>query len=440
MRRLSIIWAVLGVTVVSLALHASPAGAQPVASITLPAPGSTKQLYLGCNNIALTFPDGTASQTVVQEVMPAAAVEAFWRHNARLGEFEGFSPQFPQASDLPTVAFLDAVWLCIGDVSEAAAPSFSLAVRSTPTPATGNSPAAAVTPTPAVTTTPTPTAAATATVSPAGTSVKIGVDAYVEHLSQEPGGVSGVYKYVVDRGWQSYVSSYIDAAYDNGLRPFLVFYTNFDSTSPDFVAWDEVMGVIRSDGRDVWVIVEPDLWGYIEQEGQCGSLGRQHVDRFLSTRPTNAHLGFLFNPWNVPYAGASADARNWKNCWLEAGGDRMQDIYVDISDRDQEYYGNYPWPQDRFALYESWFAALHNETGRRVNVWQIPMGNSPCQNSRRSNFVETWLPAEKMSQLSQHVNWLLFGPGVESGSEAQSWNLPSHDKYDCGFFNAMVGG
>jgi hypothetical protein len=105
----------LAVAVVAalLAIRGPSVRAQPVASITLPAPGATKQLYPGCNNISLTFPDGTASQTVVQAVTPAGAVEAMWRHNAALNAFEGFSPAAPQASDLLTVNFLDSVWLCV---------------------------------------------------------------------------------------------------------------------------------------------------------------------------------------------------------------------------------------------------------------------------------------------------------------------------------------
>jgi hypothetical protein len=264
------------------------------------------------------------------------------------------------------------------------------------------------------------------------------VDAYLEDVGSEPQGLDGVYKYVVGQGWQDYVSSYIDTAYQNGLRPFLVFYTNFDSDSPDFVAWDQVMGAIGSDGRDVWVVVEPDMWGYIANEGTCGSTGKEYVDRFLSTRPANAHLGFFMSPWNLPYVGAEADAQDWNDCWLAARGDRMPDIYVDVSDRDQEFYGTYPWSSQQVTMYEDWFEAIHNLTGRKVNAWQIPMGNSTCNNSRRSNLVEAWLTPGKLSELSQSVDWLLFGPGIESGGSAQSWNLSGHDKYDCGFFNGRV--
>jgi hypothetical protein len=89
--------------------------AQPVASIALPDPGGVEQLYAGCNNISLTFPDATPSQTVVQAVTPAGTVETLWRFNGPLNKFEGFSPAYPQASDLMSVDFLDVVWLC-GDV------------------------------------------------------------------------------------------------------------------------------------------------------------------------------------------------------------------------------------------------------------------------------------------------------------------------------------
>ena len=131
-----------------LGLRGPSAQAQPVASVALPAPGATKQLYPGCNNVSLTFPDGTPSQTVVQAVTPAGSVESMWRHNAAQNRFEGFSPQYPHVSDLLMVNFLDAVWFCMvaGPVQPPPLP---------PTP-----------PPPGATATPTPTASATPTATP----------------------------------------------------------------------------------------------------------------------------------------------------------------------------------------------------------------------------------------------------------------------------------
>jgi len=103
-----------------LAAQGPSARAQPATTITLPPPGAVRQLYPGCNNIGLTFPDGMASTTVAQAVTPAGALQSMWRHDAAFNKFEGFSPAAPQASDLLAVDFLDAVWLCIGGAAPAA--------------------------------------------------------------------------------------------------------------------------------------------------------------------------------------------------------------------------------------------------------------------------------------------------------------------------------
>jgi hypothetical protein len=144
---LVVLAAATAVVVALLASRGSPAQAQPVASVALPAPGAAKQLYPGCNNVSLTFPDGTTSQAVVQAVTPAGAVESMWRHNAAQNRFEGFSPQYPHVSDLLTVNFLDAVWFCM-----VAGP-----VQPPPPPPPPPPPGATATPTPTATATPTAT-------------------------------------------------------------------------------------------------------------------------------------------------------------------------------------------------------------------------------------------------------------------------------------------
>jgi len=269
--------------------------------------------------------------------------------------------------------------------------------------------------------------------------IELGVDAYKEHIASEPKGITYVYKYVVGQGWQTIVTDYINEAYKNNLKPVIVFYTNFDSSTPDLVAWDQVAGAITATGKETWVVVEPDMWGYIRNDGKCGTLGKQYVDRFTSSKPANAHLGFFMSPWNLPYVGAADDAADWKSCWTAAGGDKMEDIYVDVSDRDQEFKNSYPWPADKLNQFEDWFKAIQSATGKKVSVWQVPLGNSTCSNGRRSNFVETWLTDAKLSALSPSVSRFLFGPGIETGSDAQSWNLSNQDKYDCGFFNKRIG-
>jgi hypothetical protein len=144
--------AILAALVVLLAGHWSSGRAEPVASITLPPPGAVLQLYPGCNNVGLTFGDGTASGAVLDAVSPAGSVETMWRHDAAQQRWEGFSPAAPEASDLLTVNFLDAMWLCLVGSSPTA----------TPTPITPTTPAGQ-TATPASTATPTTPAGHTAT-------------------------------------------------------------------------------------------------------------------------------------------------------------------------------------------------------------------------------------------------------------------------------------
>lgn len=118
MRRLGDVAVGLALVVAGLAIHSHAViRAQPVASIALPPPRGTLHLYPGCNNIAVSFPDGTPSQTVVEAVTPARGAEAMWRHNAAQNKFEGFSPAAPQASDLLAVNLWDAVWLCVSAAS-----------------------------------------------------------------------------------------------------------------------------------------------------------------------------------------------------------------------------------------------------------------------------------------------------------------------------------
>jgi hypothetical protein len=105
--------AVMVALTVVLAGGESPARAQPVASISLPPPGATKQLYSGCNNITLTFADGTSSGGLIEATNPPGVAEAVWRHDAAGQRWEAYSPTTSQVSDLLTVNFLDAVWLCL---------------------------------------------------------------------------------------------------------------------------------------------------------------------------------------------------------------------------------------------------------------------------------------------------------------------------------------
>jgi len=143
----------------------SSSRAEPVASITLPPPGATKQLYPGCNNVGATFRDGTSSSAVIEAVDPPSSVKTMWHHDAARQRWEAFSPATPEASDLPTVNFLDAIWLCL--VGRSPTPTPTATAPSAPAGQSATPTSAATTPTAPAgqTATPTPASPASATVS-----------------------------------------------------------------------------------------------------------------------------------------------------------------------------------------------------------------------------------------------------------------------------------
>jgi hypothetical protein len=73
----------------------------------------TIDLFQGCNNVSLTWPDGTPTTEVAASITPADALVAIWRFDNPAQTFQGFAPRFPEASDLTTVNRLDAVFVCM---------------------------------------------------------------------------------------------------------------------------------------------------------------------------------------------------------------------------------------------------------------------------------------------------------------------------------------
>lgn len=90
------------------------ATASPTATATVPS-AATEQvpLFAGCNNVTLTWPNGTAMSTISAAIQPAEAVIAIWRFDSAQQRFVGFSAQFPAASDLTAANRGDAVFICM---------------------------------------------------------------------------------------------------------------------------------------------------------------------------------------------------------------------------------------------------------------------------------------------------------------------------------------
>jgi hypothetical protein len=115
----------LAILAVALLAGAGGAVAQPdqgqpgITPPMTPEPLRVVNLVVGCNNVALTYPDGTSVGVVVGSINPQGAMYAIWRLNASPPppatgpRYEGFAPAAPQASDLQGVNFLEAVFLCV---------------------------------------------------------------------------------------------------------------------------------------------------------------------------------------------------------------------------------------------------------------------------------------------------------------------------------------
>jgi len=80
---------------------------------TPPAPGELESVPLiaGCNPAASTYPDGTPIETIADAVTPEGNLTALWEFEA--GFWLGYSPFFPEVSDLTEEDFLDVVFICV---------------------------------------------------------------------------------------------------------------------------------------------------------------------------------------------------------------------------------------------------------------------------------------------------------------------------------------
>ena len=65
-----------------------------------------------CNAVITTYPDNTPIATIVDAVTPPETAEWLWRFEG--DTWRGWSPAFPQASDLTEVDRLDVVFICVG--------------------------------------------------------------------------------------------------------------------------------------------------------------------------------------------------------------------------------------------------------------------------------------------------------------------------------------
>ena len=116
----------VGLTLAGATARAQPDETEPPGPGIIPPypyPVRIVNLFVGCNNIALTYPDGTPVGVVAASVYPPGALYALWRLNPMPPypppypppgpRYECYAPAAPQASDLQGVNFLEAAFLCV---------------------------------------------------------------------------------------------------------------------------------------------------------------------------------------------------------------------------------------------------------------------------------------------------------------------------------------
>jgi hypothetical protein len=108
---------------------ATPGGPAPTPSVP-PPPGATPTplppgyeavaLSAACNPVTTTYADATPAQSIAAAVGPAGNLQALWKFGG--GVWMGYSPAYPQASDLTALDLLDVVFICVGGPGSFARP------------------------------------------------------------------------------------------------------------------------------------------------------------------------------------------------------------------------------------------------------------------------------------------------------------------------------
>jgi hypothetical protein len=197
--------------------------------------------------------------------------------------------------------------------------------------------------------------------------------------------------------------------------------------------------------------VEPDLWGYVQQKATAddaanipaavASTGLSELSGLPNTAAgfaqalvklrdlyaPNVMLGYHFNTWgtNTDIFGATssnvdglaARSTTFYNS-LKANFDL---VFAEVSDRDAGYDGKW-WSDANFSVDASWIGGVSQGTGKRVVLWQVPLGNraSRSENNTARHYrgfaVEALLGDSARSKLTAYrdagVVAVLFGPGA----------------------------
>jgi hypothetical protein len=125
---------------VFVCLHAPASITMPAASPD-PSGGSMSiSLFSGCNALGLTFPDGTTASEVAEAISPAGVFESMWRLDNASGVFQAYSAAAPEVSDLTSLQFLDAAFVCVDGPASLPMPALTGYAATPPAPRAAGEP------------------------------------------------------------------------------------------------------------------------------------------------------------------------------------------------------------------------------------------------------------------------------------------------------------
>jgi hypothetical protein len=90
-------------------LTATPAAAASTPTL-LPSGYEVQSFLPGCNLMTSTFADGAGVETIATAVAPSGILESLW--SFREGDWLGYSPRYPEVSDLVEIDFAQTFFIC----------------------------------------------------------------------------------------------------------------------------------------------------------------------------------------------------------------------------------------------------------------------------------------------------------------------------------------
>lgn len=239
-----------------------------------------------------------------------------------------------------------------------------------------------------------------------------------------------------------FAASYLDDSAANGYIPALVYYMLVQSNGPSgsgeggtnlahlnspatmsayYADWTLLMQKVGAFKKTALIVVEPDLWGFMEQSVTHGSnsaasipasvasSGNGDVGAYPNTAQgfawallhirdkyaPNAILALHSSAWGSQIDVASntdpslnvasvaaRDAQFLRSAGLTGnpqGVSTFDLVSADIADRDSAQSGTWWDPTNKalpnFSRYLSYSSALASGTGRPLMLWQVPVGN-----------------------------------------------------------------